>query len=85
MFIGGLNWETTDRMYPSLNTIITTSPVSDLLSYTRIAQRLLFDIRRSPRMHSHARWRQRALQGLRLSYLQRPEDRQRSNGERTLS
>lgn len=81
MFIGGLNWETTDGRHSTASlhsTSICTDPA------LRFSQRVLLTIRRSHGVHSDARWCHRPIARLRLSYIQRPQDSQRCYGQGTL-
>lgn len=55
MFIGGLNWETTDRMLRPIEIVLRYLVECNLTVDTRIAERLLLPIRRGTRMHRNAR------------------------------
>jgi len=54
MFIGGLNWETTDRMLHPIEIVLRYLFECNLTVETRIAERLFFPIRRGTRMHRNA-------------------------------
>lgn len=80
MFIGGLNWETTDRKSPQCNSPLDF-PNNFLL---RISQGLLHTIWRGHRVHSHARRRDWPLTWIRFPHLQGPQDCKHCHGEGAL-
>jgi hypothetical protein len=83
MFIGGLNWETTEGMYcPTMSLV---QPVAEAMTshnfyvqiyiltyHARILEGLLLTIRRGQRMHRHARFSYWSLARIRFPYFQGP-------------
>ena len=53
MFIGGLNWDTTDGT--GLCTVFHSMSSTKLVCYTRITQKVLHPVWQSRRLHNHAR------------------------------
>lgn len=81
MFIGGLNWETTDgKRSPNS---VPRELITDLFA-PRIPQRLFLAVWRSHRVHSDARWRYWSIAWFRLPYLQGPKDSECCYGQGTL-
>jgi hypothetical protein len=54
MFIGGLNWETTEGMRNSAPSLSYELVGTSLLTHGRLSQELLHTIWRGQRMHCHA-------------------------------
>lgn len=81
MFIGGLNWDTTDGT--GLRTVFHSMSSTKLACYTRIAQKILLPVWQSRRLHHHAglHW---PLQMFCVSYFRRPGVGQCSYGARAL-
>ena len=83
MFIGGLNWETTDRTSNHISTVHCVLGNSNCC-HSRISQGLLFTIRRGLGVHSYAGQRYREIERFRISYVQRSQNRQHGHGQRAL-
>ena len=88
MFIGGLNWETTDRELA----LICRSRDKHALGaeanpavFSRISQGLLFTVWRSCGMHRYEGWRYRAFAWVWVSYFQRCKNGQHCHGQGALS
>jgi hypothetical protein len=84
MFIGGLNWETTEGMRHPVPSCSHVSVGISLLIHYRLSQELLHTIWRGQRMHCHARLCDWPLTRIRFPHLQRPEMRQHRHGEGAL-
>lgn len=84
MFIGGLNWETTDRTFQSKTSWISLDGL--LISIThRITSWLLLTIWRSSRMYGHARQCNTTFSRFRFPHIPRSQDREHCYGEGALS
>lgn len=85
MFIGGLNWETTDR--ESTRPSCLCGAVI-LLTFERpkfrVTEGILLTIWRSTRMHGDARWRQWEVAWFWLLDVQGSQNSQHSDGQRAL-
>lgn len=91
MFIGGLNWETTEgtrsRTVPLKHVVIcsgSTSIECRRLTLIRLSQELLHPVRRGQRVHRHARLRNWSLTRIWLLDFQGPEMRQYCYGQGAL-
>lgn len=80
MFIGGLNWETTDRMLHPIEIVLRYLVECNLTVETRIAERLLLPIRGGTRMHRNARQCYWPLSRLWFLDIQGPQDCQHCDG-----